>query len=80
MRPEGKLGMHRPESGRCCVRSERSLERRGLWGHPLLCEHAGSCVLGGGEGSGLLEEKVCFHVCVAEAEECDGGVYFGYFF
>lgn len=35
----------------------------------FVSSHEGSCVIGGGEGPGPLEEKGCFRVCVAKAEE-----------
>lgn len=79
----------RPEGSEECTDQSQAFSvcrARGAWSAEasgdttLLCECEESCVLGGGEGPGLLEENVCFRVCVAKAEECNGEVYFGYFF
>lgn len=75
----------RPEGSQACTTQSQAFavcRARGAWSaeasgdSTLLCEREESCVLGGGEGSGLLEEEVCFWICVAKAEECGGGVYF----
>lgn len=74
----------RPEGSQECTAQSQAFavcRARGAWSteasgdSTLLCEREESCVLGGGEGSGLPEEEVCFWMCVAKAEECGGGFY-----